>query len=95
MYDTKDLLHNVLWTTHGVKDLPGIVKLNWRPLADGTGTIPAMPFLDQLLAAPCHFGILECLRKVALEQYDSSIVVRRDVRRILSKSHLTLRKPTV
>jgi len=82
MYDTKDLLPKVQWTAHGVKFLPGIVKLNWCPTADGTGTIPAMPLLDQLLADPCHLGVLTCLRQITVEQYDSSIVARRDVRRI-------------
>ena len=41
-----------------------------------------MPLLDRLLADPCHLGVLTCLRQITLEQYDSSIVARRDVRRI-------------
>jgi len=58
------------------------VDLRWSNAADGSSTIPAMPFLEQLLADPCHIGVLNTLRAIPLNQYNNSLVVIRDVRRI-------------
>ena len=82
MYASKTLLQSFLWTAHGVKILPNNVELTWCTTADGSNTISAMPYLDQLLADPCHVGVLNYLRKSPLFQYDNSLVVRRDVWRI-------------
>ena len=49
---------------------------------DGSATISAMPLLEELLADECHTSILTLLRAVPFDQYDNSLVVRRDVRRI-------------
>jgi hypothetical protein len=45
-------------------------------------TISAMPLLEELLADEYHTSILTLLRAVPFNQYDNSLVVRRDVRRI-------------
>ena len=81
MYASKMLLESFLWTAHGVKTLPYDVDLSWSNSADGL-TISAMPFLEQLFHEGCHIGVLTSLRQIPLHQYDDSIVVRRDVRRI-------------
>ena len=81
MYASKMLLESFLWTAHGVKTLPYDVDLSWSNSADGL-TISAMPFLEQLFHERCHIGVLTSLRQIPLHQYDDSIVVRRDVRRI-------------
>jgi hypothetical protein len=82
MYSDKQLVQNALWTAHGVKMLPSQVSLQWSPTPDGTSTISALPQLDQLLANPCHTGLLSSLRAVSYYQYENAIVVKRDVRRI-------------
>ena len=81
MYTDKHLVQNALWTAHGVKMLPSQVSLQWSQTADGSSTISAFPHLDQLLANPCHAGLLSSLRSVSYNQYLNSIVVTRDVRR--------------
>jgi hypothetical protein len=58
------------------------VSLRWSSTPDGSSTISAFPQLDQLLANPCHAALLTSLRSVSYYQYDTSIVVKRDVRRI-------------
>ena len=81
MYTDKHLVQNALWTAHGVKMLPS-VSLHWSHTTDGSSTISALPALDQLLANPCHAGLLQSLRDVHYNQYLNSIVVTRDVRKI-------------
>ena len=78
----KSSLQSVLWTAHGVKILPSRVSLRWIYTPDGSRTIPAFPHLEQLLAAPSHASLLASLRSIPDRQYDTSIVVTRDVRRI-------------
>ena len=82
MYTDANLLQSVLWTAHGVKILPYAANLHWSKASDDAGTISAMPFLEQLLADPCHVGVLNSLRAIPFNQYDNSLVVTRDVRRI-------------
>ena len=88
VYSNKDLLQQDYWTAHGVKILPYHVDLRWYQTPDGSATIPAMPFLDQLLSDQYHTSILTMLRSIPFLQYDDSAVVRRDVRRIPLKLDL-------
>ena len=82
MHIDKDLLQSVQWTAHGVKILPDKVNLRWHYTPDGASSIPAFPYLDQLLDIQAHAVLLSNLRKVSFSQFETSIAVTRDVRRI-------------
>jgi len=82
MHIDKDLLQSVQWTTHGVKILPDKVNLRWHYTPDGASSIPSFPYLDQLLDIQAHAVLLSNLRKVSFSQFETSIAVTRDVRRI-------------
>ena len=88
MYSNKDLLQQDYWTAHGAKVLPYHIDLRWHQTPDGSKTIPAMPLLEQLLSDDYHASILNMLRAIPFSQYDNSVVVRRDVRRIPLKLDL-------
>lgn len=80
LYLNKELFESLAWTAHGTKVWEGVGSLSYC-MKEGV-PVPAMPELETILSEIELSRLVNDLSKIDIYQYESSICVLRDVRRI-------------